>query len=460
MTPIIDAVYHLQLSGTAVNSIQEWDERLSLLNGGSTTEDITASLRDEAFENLKPTTSGLGVLFLVLAGVHALHFDSPVSMPLALLAGASSFLCFGIRYACLRIETLSRFAHTLMGLVGIVVVLNCYGYLYIQPEPRLVTNIALAVASAGFLFMSTPWLITFILLVTIGFVGSVQFAPQSPDWLYFGLVLAGSAVFSVAIHTVRVRSARTRLSKRQQDLRTEALVNALEDARRANEALEKAKSEVEETARIARRSENRYRALFENVPAGIYRVSPDGQILAANTAFVKMLGFPDVAQVIGKNIKRHGFVNEDARVRFEQTLAEKRAIRGHDSVWTSRNGTSLFVRENANAVVDAKGVAKYFEGTIEDITARKRAESALKRQTRELGKMVRELEKAKALAESATRAKGEFLANMSHEIRTPMNAVIGMTSLLRDLDLTPEQAEYVETIRVSGESMPTWTWRP
>jgi len=111
-----------------------------------------------------------------------------------------------------------------------------------------------------------------------------------------------------------------------------------------------------------------------------------------------------------------------------------------DILNVTKQGEVLWVALRTSILLRG-GAVDGFVSISTDISGRKRVEE--------------ELTAARDAAEAASRAKTEFLANISHEIRTPMNAVIGMAGLLLETSLTPEQQDYVETIRTSGDTLLT-----
>jgi PAS domain S-box-containing protein len=188
-------------------------------------------------------------------------------------------------------------------------------------------------------------------------------------------------------------------------------------------------------------AEEKYRSIFENSNDGIFQNTPAGHFISANPAMARMLGFDSPEELIRarNDIERQGYVDPALRDEFKQELEENGFVTGFEYEVYRKDGAKIWVSEHSRVVRDAGGRALYYEGSVQDITERKRAEA--------------EVVRAKEAAEAATRTKSEFLANMSHEIRTPMNGIIGMTDLALETKLNREQREYLSMVKSSAHSL-------
>ncbi|MHC4575367.1 MAG: PAS domain-containing sensor histidine kinase [Planctomycetota bacterium] len=156
------------------------------------------------------------------------------------------------------------------------------------------------------------------------------------------------------------------------------------ERKQAEEALQKARDEL--GVRVQQRTAD---------------LARDGRILMANPALVKMLGYSAFGELAQLSLEKSGFDRDYPRSVFKQRLEKQNKIIGEESVWIKRDGTRLFVCESAVAIKDPDGNVLYYEGTIEDISERKKAEKKLLMYQKQLRSLASEL----SLAEERLRRR-------------------------------------------------------
>jgi PAS domain S-box-containing protein len=126
-----------------------------------------------------------------------------------------------------------------------------------------------------------------------------------------------------------------------------------------------------------------YRSLFKRIPVPLYRSTPDGRALAVNPALVRMLGYQDEEILLDVPVEAF-YVDPGDRERFRQILERDGSVVGFETRLRRRDGSLIWIRDSARAVVDEDGQIMYFEGAIADVTQEKHAEEQLRRQAGEL----------------------------------------------------------------------------
>ncbi len=259
--------------------------------------------------------------------------------------------------------------------------------------------------------------------------------------LEYGAVDYISKPFSMPVVYARIQAA-LRL-KQEMDKRL-SLTRELEEmnqelehrVRRRVKELRKAKEDLALT-------EERYRSIFENAIEGVFQSTPDGRFLSANPAFIALLGYDSVSDLLESvtDIRRQLYVRPEGRDPFLKTLEEKGEIQDYEAEFRRKNGKTIWLSVSARLIADSDDFPTYLQGFVVDITRRRQAEDKLAAMNRKLEKLVeqrtyelsektKELELANIVLQRQDEMKSELVNSVSHDLRTPLTSMLGFAKLI------------------------------
>jgi len=200
---------------------------------------------------------------------------------------------------------------------------------------------------------------------------------------------------------------------------------------------------------------NFYHDIFENCPWGLFQTTADGRYVHANPALARIYGYDSPSEMTARltDIGGQLYVERDRRAAFVAAMRARGVVHGFESQIYRRDGSIIWITETCREVRNSAGRLLYYEGTVEDISERKRNEAALTRAMAESEAAKRDVEAANGALERRVAERtaalrqaqeellhkerlstlGKVTATVAHELRNPLSAIRNSMYALREM---------------------------
>ncbi len=324
---------------------------------------------------------------------------SPQELRTAMAANSIGVVVFVLPWVLLRRGYFRASVLIIIGILFILTTLSLLLAMSLREANGTLFPLTLAMILAGLLVGGRALLFTLVLSVGVLFIGLSLEQSTEPQVRLINIAVAGNFILFNSLMClflyrfgITLRTALTTAYQRQDELKS--------------------------VIRERELAEEKYSKIVENAIDGIFQSTPDGRFLSVNPAMARMYGYKSPEEMLDSitNISSQIYVDAEQRDNLQHRLSTGEQILGFEALEFRKDRSTLWTSTNIQAIRDADGNILYYEGTVEDITPRKKVEADRESLIQELAAKNAELER--------------FTYTVSHDLKSPLVTINGFLGYL------------------------------